>query len=106
VATTIFKRLERSRPPGKKKTTQRPEKIQHAQKLLDFLQRWDKPVVRARDIRIYGPRPRDRASAIDATRILVDQGWLSPTQTRRYDSREWQIVRKPVLYPTVASVAE
>ena len=80
--------------------------IQHAQKLLDFLQRWDKPIVRAREIRVYGPRPRDRKSVIDAARILAEQGWLNPVRPRRYDSREWLIVRKPIIHPTVASVAD
>jgi hypothetical protein len=102
---TIFKRLEKARLPVEK-TNKRSQKIEHAQRLLDFLQRWDKPVVRARDIRIYGPRPRDRASTIDATRILVDQGWLSPVRSRRYDSQEWQIIQKAVVYPTVANEAD
>ena len=31
------------------------QKPSHAQQMLDWLQRWPKPVVRRRDIRIYGP---------------------------------------------------
>jgi hypothetical protein len=99
---SLFDRLDEGRPPPTKKT-QEPSS---AQKLLDWLQRWDKPVVRVREICIYGPRPRDRKSAIDAARILVEQGWLVPLKPHRYDSREWQIVRKPIIYPTVASVAD
>jgi hypothetical protein len=101
----IFDKLSAGRPPIEK-TNKQLQKIQHAQRLLDFLQRWSKPVVRARDIRIYGPRPRDRESAINAARILTEQGWLNPVQSRRYDSREWLIVRKPIIHPTVANVAD
>ena len=101
MATTIFKRLEKARSPVEK-TIQRSQKVQHAQKLLNFLQRWPKSTVWTKDILIFGPRPRDRESVIDSTNILVEQGWLVPNKTRRYDSREWQIVRKPIINPTLA----
>jgi hypothetical protein len=81
-------------------------KIQHAQRLLDFLQRWPKPTVWTKDILIYGPRPRDRKNTIDSTTILVEQGWLVPNKTHRYDAREWQIVRKPIINPTLAKLAD
>jgi hypothetical protein len=102
---TLFERLAAGRP-ATEKTTQRPQHIEHAQKLLNWIQRWDRPVVRARDIYIFGPRPRDRKSVFDAARILAEQGWLNPIQSRRYDSREWLIIRKPVICPTVASEAD
>jgi hypothetical protein len=65
-----------------------------------------KPTVSARDICIYGPHSiRDRESAIDSAEILVKNGWLVPIKTRRHDIREWQIVRKPKIHPTVATEA-
>jgi hypothetical protein len=102
VAKDIFERLDKGRPPIEEVISSRTKKIQRAQKLLDWLQRWPKPTVWTRDILIYGPRPRDRKSTIDSTTILVEQGWLIPNKTRRYDSREWQIVRKPIVCPTLA----
>jgi hypothetical protein len=97
----IAESLKEERTPPTTKAQKHP-----AQKLLDWLQHWTKPTVRARDICIYGPRPRDRESAINSAEVLARNGWLIPTQTRRHDSREWQIVRKPVIFPTVASVAD
>jgi hypothetical protein len=106
VAKDIFERLDKGRPPFEEVISTRTQKIQRAQKLLDWLQHWAKPTIRARDICIYGPRPRDRESAIDSAKFLAEQGWLVPNKTRRYDSQEWQIVRRPIIRPTVASVAD
>ena len=81
-------------------------KLLPAQKLLDWLQHWTKPTVSACDICIYGPNSiRDRQSATDSAEILVKNGWLVPIKTRRHDMREWQIVRKPIIQPTVATEA-
>jgi hypothetical protein len=55
-APDLFSRLARGRPPTEA-TAKRPQKIQHAQKLLNWLQRWNKPTVTVRDIHIYGPHP-------------------------------------------------
>jgi hypothetical protein len=97
----LFERLDRGRPPIEK-----TQEVSPAQKLLDWLQRWPKPSLSMRDICIYGPRPRNRENAISSAEILVKHGWLVPSKTRRYDSREWQIVRRPIVRPTVASVAD
>src|SRR5262245_36599013 len=105
VATTIFKRLEKARSPVEK-TIQRPENIQHGQRLLEWLLRWPNPTVRGKDIRIYGPRPRDRKSMLDSADVLVRHGWLSPVQSRRYDGHIWQIIRKPIIPPKVSQVAD
>ena len=102
----IFERLDKGRPPFEEVVSTQTQKIQRAQKLLDWLQHWAKPTIRARDICIYGPRPRDRESAIDSAKFLAEQGWLVPNKTRRYDSQEWQIVRRPIIRPTVASEAD
>lgn len=89
----LFDRLDKGRPPAEEKTKQ-PD---HAQLLLDFLQRWSKPTISSRDIRIYGPTAiRDRESAIRSAQILAAQGWLVPLE-----ARVWQVVRKN-LTPSVA----
>jgi len=100
---TLFERLGKGRPPPVESGGV-ARKLLPAQKLLDWLQHWTKPTVSARDICIYGPNSlRDRRSAIDAAEILVKTGWLIPNKTRRHDMHEWQIVRKPIVHPTVAA---
>ena len=48
----IFSRLSAGRPPAIEKAQDRSS----AQKLLDWLQRWDKPIVRGTGLfAIYGP---------------------------------------------------
>src|SRR5262245_14174147 len=93
---SFFARYIDNPPPIKQ-----PHKIQHAQKLLDWLQRWSKPTVTVRDIHIYGPRPRDRESTLSSAKILVENGWLNPIQARRYDGHIWQVLRRPVVRPDV-----
>jgi hypothetical protein len=98
---SLFERLDKGRPSPIKKT----QKPSPAQKLLDWLQHWTKPTVSARDICIYGPNSiRAWESAIDSAEILVKNGWLVPIKTRRHDMHEWQVVRKPIVHPTVAIV--
>jgi len=73
----------------------KPQK-DHAQLLLDFLQRWSKPTISSRDIRIWGPMAlHNREGAIRSAQILAAHGWLIPIAERK-----WQVVRKP-LTPTV-----
>jgi hypothetical protein len=96
-AKDIFDRLERGRPSPIEKA-QEPSP---AQRLLDWLQHWDAPTICARDILTYGPRPRDRESTFNAARILVENGWLSPAPTHRYDRHVWVVIRKPIIQPTV-----
>jgi hypothetical protein len=86
-------------PPARK--AQRPSQ---AQRMLDWLQRWDKPIVNRRDVRIYGPSSvRDRKSMISSAEILVRYGWLVPIEPRRYDGFRWRIVRKLVAHPTISN---
>jgi len=101
----LFERLGKRPPPAEKKT-ERSNELEHAQKLLDFLQRWAKNTVSVRDICVFAPRSlRDRKTAIDAAEILVKHGWLMPLASHRHDRREWQIVRKPLIPATVAPAA-
>jgi hypothetical protein len=106
VAKDIFERLDKGRRSIEVIST-RTQKIQRAQKLLDWLQGWSKPTISAREICIYGPRPiRKREKAGNAAKILEKNGWLIPVQTHRYDMEAWQIVRTPVLYPDCSRVAD
>ena len=100
MAGGIFKRLSAGRPPAEKANSD-AQKLQHAQKVLNWLQRWDKPTVSSKDMRVYGPRPRDREAAARAAEILVERGWLTPIQTRQYNAHAWRIIRKPIVHPTV-----
>ena len=91
VGPNVRPKLERTRKPP-------------AQALLDWLQRWDKPTVRARDICIYGPiYTRKREAAIKQAEVLVKYNWLIPVEPYRRDTLEWQIVRVPIVHPTVTT---
>src|SRR5262249_33581165 len=75
-----------------------------AQQLLDFILRWPKATVSRRDIYIYGPRClRGRMEAINAAEALVKYGWLRPHKTHRHDWRVWEIIRRPIIHPTIAA---
>jgi len=72
--TDLFERLDQGRPAPEPKSVSQPGK-DPAQRLLDWLQTWRKPTVRAADILIYGPRiVRNQKSAANATEILVKRG--------------------------------
>jgi hypothetical protein len=103
---TIFERLARERPSTKEVISERAQKLQHAQKLLDWLQRWNKDTVCYRDIRLSGPYPRERESVISSANILVKYGWLVPLKPHRYDMYKWQVVRKLTIAPNVATLSE
>jgi hypothetical protein len=72
---------------------------------LDWLQRWERPTVRIRDIRVHGPGRaiRNRKSAISTAEILVKTGWLIPLGSRRHDGGEWRIVRRAIVHPIVTT---
>ena len=96
----LFQRLSAGRPAP----TEEKIKVDAAQKLLDFLLRWPKPTISRRDIYIYGPTcTRKREDAIKAAEFLVKTGWLVPYKTHRHDWRVWEIVRRPVIHPTIAA---
>jgi hypothetical protein len=100
VATTLFDRLAKGRPPAEAASKQSHK--DHAQKLLDWLQRWNKPVITVRDLRVWGPRIfRDKRKAISSAEILVECGWLIPTKPHWPGTYAWQIVRKPIVRPAV-----
>ena len=104
---TLFERLDRGRsqPAAGKKIQPPRNELESAQRLLDFLQRWAKDTICLRDILVFGPYSLrdDRESAINSAEILVARGWLVAQKAHRYDRREWQVLRKPIIRPTVAA---
>jgi len=99
----LFERLGRP-PPAEARSIQPQDELLPAQKLLDWLQHWTKPTISLRDIHAYGPNSlRDKKSAVRSIEVLVHFGWLSPNRSHRYDRRVWEIVRKPIVRPTVAT---
>ena len=68
----IFSRLSAGRPA---EPTPKP-KASPAQKLLDWLLRWDKPVVRVRDIRVYGPYALRNQKSVTELGRSPGQKWL------------------------------
>jgi hypothetical protein len=106
---TLFERLDRGRPtPAESQLKPEPDpeaqKLVAAQKLLDWLQHdLTRSTIRAREIRNFGPRPRNKENAIRSAEILVKKGWLIPLKPARHDTLVWQIVRRPIIQPTVAT---
>ena len=100
----LFERLNGARPtPAEEKIQPPRNELESAQRLLDFLQRWKKDTVCVREISRFGPYAiRNRESAINSARTLVAHGWLIPLKASRSDRRVWQVVRKPIIEPTVA----
>ena len=93
VGPKVWPKFERKRKPP-------------AQALLDWLQRWDRPTIRLRDIRVYGPiYTRKREDAVKQADVLVRHNWLIPVEPYRRDTLEWQIVRVPIINPTVAALS-
>src|SRR5262249_11395514 len=91
-AVDIFKRLNRGKPPPEEKAKRQPKEL--AEALLGWLERWPKPTVSSRDIRIWGPKAlHDRERAIRSAEILVAHGRLQPTPKPRV----WEIVRDPLI---------
>jgi hypothetical protein len=92
---TIFERLAQPAP-------KKAQEISPAQRLLDFLQRWPKDTISARNIYQFGPRStKKRREAMAPIEVLVRHGWLTPIQSHRRDRRQWQIRRRLTVHPTV-----
>jgi hypothetical protein len=96
----LFDRLARGRPAPEPEPNQPPS---DAQKMLDWLLRWNKPTVSACEIYQYAPRSvrRDKESAIKNAEVLVRHGWLTALKTNRRHYRIWEITRKPVIHPVI-----
>src|SRR5262245_16362531 len=94
----IFERLSKGRP----RPIKNAQETSPAQKLLNFLQRWPKDTISMRELQQFGPRViQMQRSRIDSAEVLVRHGWLAPIQSHRRDRRVWQVVRRPLVHPTV-----
>jgi hypothetical protein len=95
----LFDRLSKERPqPANKAQEPSP-----AQRLLDFVQRWDKDTICSVDILQFGPRcTRKRKDADSATEILEKYGWLERLETNQSNHRRWRIARKALIHPSIA----
>ena len=98
--SNLFDRLDRRRPAP---AEQKPQPPDHSQLLLNFLLRWPRDTIRLNQILVYGPRPRRREIAVSSAAVLVAQKWIVPRATPRPDMFEWQIVRRPIVHPTIAT---
>jgi len=103
---SLFERLGQLSPPPTTKETEKPlpdPKLQSAQRMLDWIQRWTKDTICIRDVRQYGPSSlRNPKSVIDAAEVLVKNGWLEPAESHRYDMRKWRVIRRPpIIAPEV-----
>jgi hypothetical protein len=110
---SLFERLSRPtpvesqpRPEANTASSEQAQKIRDAQKLLDWLLHRNKPTVCIKEIRVFGPRcfRREPERAIDSAAILAKEGWIIPAKKHRRDGHKWEIVRKPVVHPTVAAI--
>jgi len=68
-----------------------------SEKLLSWMINcWDKPIITARDIGVYGPYcARDPINKTRLTKTLVEYGWLVPVKAWRRDVKKWRIIREP-----------
>jgi hypothetical protein len=100
-----FSRHADEKKPRTQPRLDRALKLAPPQALLDWLVRdQTRSIVTVRDICRLGPgQIRNRERALDSAKILVEHGWLIPLESHRYDRHQWQIVRKPILCPTVAA---
>ena len=73
----LFERLDRGRPPTE-------ESSPPIERLLDWLvSHWPKDTVTAREIYTYGPNSiRHRKTTLSLAHMLVERGWLVPTESR------------------------
>jgi hypothetical protein len=95
---SLFERLDKGRPPPTEEAIKQPRRgSPPIERLLDWLVNyWAKPTVTARDIYTYGPNCiRDKKTTLSLAQTLVERGWLTPIETNRFNTHEWQIVRKP-----------
>jgi len=103
-------------PTSKPEPTKQPRiNSPQIENLLDWLvNHWAKTTVTAREIYTYGPNSiRDKKTTLSLAEVLVEHGWLIPTETHQRNKhhrflpgsnrcyrREWKIVRGPILQLT------
>jgi hypothetical protein len=100
---TLFERLARSRPAQTEERKRPLTELEQAQRLLDWLQVWNKPSVSTKDIRCFGPGClRDKERALKSAQILERFGWLTPSNPHQRKVRRWEIARRPIIQPALA----
>jgi len=99
VVGNLFDRLAHDRPA--EAAAERPSK-DPAQKMLDFLLRWPGESISTSEMMIYGPRPKKNAEEVlKLATILEKYGWLTPKPTPQKRMKHWNIVRRPIIHPTL-----
>jgi hypothetical protein len=97
MAANIFERLAKGRPPPVEKA----QEVSPAQRLLDFVLRWPKDTVSARNIYQFGPRStKKRREAMESIAVLIRCGWLAQVPGPRRDGYRF-LRRPPIIHPTV-----
>ena len=95
---SLFERLDKGRPPPAEEAISRSHKgLPPVEILLDWLVNyWTKPTITAREIYTWGPNCiRDKKTTLSLAQILVERGWLAPTETHQRNKQRWKIVREP-----------
>ena len=107
-AVSLFERLDKGRLPATEGVINRLRGDSPIEKLLDWLaNRWAKDTITARQIYTLGPHCiRNRKAVVSLAQILVEQGWLVPTETRQYNTHEWKIVRRTTSMSGAAGAAQ
>jgi len=105
MATNLFDRLAKGRPPVEKATNPWHKAAPQIELLLDWLvNRWGKDTVTLKEIRVYGPGViRDGKIATSLAQELADRGWLIPVPVHRRNRREWRIAGKLPTAPTTVA---
>jgi hypothetical protein len=107
--TSLFEKLNQGRPPQATSTDPSPPQPAAAditvkphpqyppsKRLRDWLvDKWPKATVTTREVRIYGPRPRDGKTVQALMQALTEQRWITPVEARRRNTQEWEIFRRP-----------
>jgi hypothetical protein len=106
-AVSLFERLDKGRLPATEGVINRLRGDSPIEKLLDWLaNRWPKDTVTARQIYTLGPYCiRNSKAAVSLAQILVERGWLMPTETRQYNTHEWKVVRRTTSVSGAAGAA-
>jgi hypothetical protein len=95
----LFERLAQKRPAEAaiKQPSQNP-----TQRMLDFVLRWPGESISTSEMMLYGPRPKKNAEEVlKLATTLEKYGWLRPKTTPKKNMRHWNIVRRPIINPTL-----
>jgi len=108
-AVSLFERLDKGRlPRPTEEVIKQLRGDSPIEKLLDWLvNHWAKDTITAREIYTHGPNSiRNKKTTLGLAQILVEQGWLVPTETRQYNTHEWKIIRRTTSISSAAGAAQ